>query len=297
MSYVELNRPTGKHISRLALRELNLLMRKHAVVMIGNTCAPGLFFPEKEEDMTGLQFAGAGHEPYTVCVANPSGTEQIYKNGVSFEAEPFMYLHIKPEWIHFDDYVAAMTSKYRQRVKKTFRDSSELEITETHPEQMPAALFDSCTSMLRSTLKQKTVLLNRDMGGIIKRFGEHYGHNFRMKVLSHHTKPVGFISYSISGSEIHAWHLGYLPEYAQNHQVYLRLMFELVKTGIESSIRTLHLGRTATEIKSTLGAVPYENHIVIFTSSRKLKWLLGLYKRHFYRPKSYILRSPFRVKT
>jgi len=54
----------------------------------------------------------------------------------------------------------------------------------------------------------------------------------------------------------------------------------------------VHLGRTATEIKSTYGAVPEENYFSFYSSSRFFQFLMRLADR-YYRPKAYTLRSPF----
>lgn len=39
------------------------------------------------------------------------------------------------------------------------------------------------------------------------------------------------------------------------------MLLDMVKKGIELKIKEIHLGRTATEIKSTIGAVPKNMHI------------------------------------
>jgi hypothetical protein len=87
--------------------------------------------------------------------------------------------------------------------------------------------------------------------------------------------------------------VGYEESIARETHIYQRMLYDLVKTGIENGCESINFGRTATEIKSTLGAEPIENHFVVFAQSKILRAMIRYYKKHHYRPKQYTLRRPF----
>ncbi len=90
-------------------------------------------------------------------------------------------------------------------------------------------------------------------------------------------------------------HMGFEPHYAQQSQFYQRSMMDLVRLAMEERKPLLNMGRTATEIKSTMGAVPVENSFVFFSPRPVVRALLRLYARRFHSLPDYTLRSPFKA--
>ena len=78
---------------------------------------------------------------------------------------------------------------------------------------------------------------------------------------------VGFITAIVDDEAVHAMHMGFEPHYAQQSQFYQRSMMDLVRLAMEERKPLLNMGRTATEMKSTMGAMPVENSFVFFQSS------------------------------
>ena len=73
------------------------------------------------------------------------------------------------------------------------------------------------------------------------------------------------------------------------------MMYDLIQYSIFNKKKTINIGRTATEIKSTLGAVPIENSFVLFTKSIILRFLLNLYTNYIHKTQVYTLRNPFKT--
>jgi hypothetical protein len=88
-------------------------------------------------------------------------------------------------------------------------------------------------------------------------------------------------------------HLGLTDQAAQD-QLYQRMMYDVIEYGIVQKDEFVCLGRTATEIKSTMGAVPVENSYVFHAKNKIIRNIIALYKNRFYKPKSYQLRNPFK---
>lgn len=294
VSYLELSRPTGKYVSRLIIRELNVFTRRHSILMIGNTCAPGHFFPVLDPDLGMDQFYREQSEHCGIFIANVKGPEQRYKEAITIKAEPFMILKMRKDWKTFDHYLSDMKSKYRIRANKVYEASEPLSYKIFEGEQISERVLADCARFLGKTLEQKTLAMHKDLGGIIHRFSEHYGKRFRILMYYLNNIPVGFISFSTENKNLNAWHVGYDAEIARDMHIYQRMLYDLIKQGIELKCNIINFGRTATEIKSTVGAMPLENHFVIYIRSKTIQFLLRFYKKYFFKPKEHELRHPFR---
>ena len=67
---------------------------------------------------------------------------------------------------------------------------------------------------------------------------------------------VGFSTTFINNKVVEAGYIGLDYEYNYKYAVYQKMLYNYVKQGIHYNSTELRLGRTAEEIKSTLGAEP-----------------------------------------
>ena len=88
--------------------------------------------------------------------------------------------------------------------------------------------------------------------------------------------------------------LGYDPVYLQENQLYLNMLYDLVREGIDKKVAQIDMSRTAVEIKSTVGAIPYDMFLYLKHTNAMLNktvdFVLGLVKPE----EQYVIRSPFR---
>ncbi|MFM7586588.1 MAG: hypothetical protein ACKO6M_06170, partial [Bacteroidota bacterium] len=108
---------------------------------------------------------------------------------------------------------------------------------------------------------------------------------------------VGFVTGLKIGDTLHALHLGYDAEKTEGMHLYERCLLDMVEMGIQMGVKTVQMGRTATEIKSTLGAEPLQNSLVFFVRNPLLRALLKAYARSVYQPPPFTLRHPFASKS
>jgi hypothetical protein len=294
LSFLELSRPTGRYVSRFLLRELNLLIRKHSILMIGNNCVPGYFFPKLENQRGLEQFFQNEKAACSVFIANVAGHNENIPGAVVFQSEPFMYLTLEPEWQNTNDYLQAMQSKYRVRTKKVLATSAGLTMQRFNGESLDSETLATCAAMLQHTLREKTLAMNKNLSGILQCFAEHFGSDFILDMYYLKNEPVGFITCTIADNQLIAWHLGYHADIAKETHIYQRMLFDLIDLGIQRRVGRIHFGRTATEIKSTLGAEPLDNQFVVFSRNRILLAMLRHYKKFHFRPKEYVIRRPFK---
>ncbi len=72
------------------------------------------------------------------------------------------------------------------------------------------------------------------------------------------------------------------------------MMIDTIGWCIENQKSSLCMGRTSTEIKSTLGAVPVENSFLFYSNSRFIRGIVKFYAKYIHKPKSYTIRRPFK---
>jgi hypothetical protein len=230
---------------------------------------------------------------YKVLVANVLERKEV-KGAIVVPAEPFMVLPIRPEWQSFEDYLGAMSTKYRTRAKKALKLAEGCEHVDLS--HAPVHTWAPWASyLLKQTLRDKTVTLPASLEVLLKVYKENLGEAFRVFGYRKDGHWVGFITAIVDDDAVHAMHMGFEPSYAQQSQFYQRSMMDLVRLAIEERKPLLNMGRTATEMKSTMGAIPVENSFVFFSPRPVVRALLRLYARRFHRLPNYTLRSPFKA--
>lgn len=169
--------------------------------------------------------------------------------------EPNMIIHLKPEWQSFDDYKSALKSKYRIKANKA-DSKSEVLVAKTFSKE-----DIQCHQKALQTLYQYTIanadfnaqVLNLKTYSYLK---ERFPKNFYVKGYFYDDSLVGFLSAMKNGNNLDAHFIGI--DYTKNRAlaIYPRILNDYVRLGIETMAKRINLGRTASEIKSTLGAVP-----------------------------------------
>lgn len=107
---------------------------------------------------------------------------------------------------------------------------------------------------------------------------------------------VGFTSVIRHGNELETYFLGYDESVQRENMLYLNMLYDILACGIHQSFKRIIFGRTALEIKSSIGAEPvelvgfmrYSNPII----HQNLSWIFPLLE-----PKvKWNPRSPFKLK-
>ncbi len=292
LSFMELSKPTGKYVYRIFMKLFNLFSRKGYIRVVGNTCAPGLIFPNIPRNSNSSQFIQSENS-CGVLVANVLGTEK-FTNATTILAEPFMLVKIDPNLQTLKDYLNQFSSKYRVRAQKVLKNSHEIEF-KTLNNYPSNDWISQCGKLLYHSLQNKTIAIGQNLSELIHCYQKTLGDQFKVHGYFLEGHLVGFISYIEEDNHIHATHLGIDENLPLTYSLYQRMMYDLIEYGILNQKHTINIGRTATEIKSTLGAVPIENSFVLFTKSKSLRFLMNLYANHIHKAPHYTLRNPFKT--
>lgn len=174
-----------------------------------------------------------------------------------FQVEPNFVMDLPTEWLSFDDYLNALSSKYRVRVKRALKKLSGIELKEFNVERILAhkTRINELYKQICENSAVNLVHLNEDYFVNLKYDLED---NFRLFGYFKDGLLIGFFTTIKNGEELEAHFLGY--DMAQNaeHQLYLNMLYDIIKTGITEKSTRIVFARTAHEIKSSVGAVAKE---------------------------------------
>ena len=196
----------------------------------------------------------------------PISNEFISLGYYSFNVEPNMKLELNANWNSFDDYLAAMKTKFRVKSKKAFKLSKELEVRDVSSENVPEHL-KLMTELYQKVSSKASFNLGEFNLKTYKGLKERLGDNYLLKSYWLKDKMVGFLSGIINQKSLDAHFVGIDYNLNKTHGIYQRMLYDYINIAIEKKLETINFGRTASEIKSSVGAVP--EHLTIYIRHKK----------------------------
>ena len=185
-------------------------------------------------------------------------TRQFLNFGYSeIKVEPNMIIQLRPEWKTFEDYKNILKSKYRVKANKADSKSSALETRlftehdfETYKDELQA-LYQN--TIANASFNAQVLNLNTyiHLRATLK-------DDFIVKAYFFEDKLVGFLTALFNKNTLDAHFIGLNYELNKFHAIYPRILNDYVRLGIEKQVSSINLGRTASEIKTTIGATPLE---------------------------------------
>ncbi len=180
-----------------------------------------------------------------------------FKSFYRFSVQPNMILNIKPEWDCFEDYSNDLSKKYRARLKSAKKkidgiQKLELDIQsiKKHQNEMNILYQNVAENAPFNTF----FLTEKHFESMKQNLKE----NFKVFGYFFNEKLIGFYTLIHNNNDIDTYFLGYDKEIQKEKQIYLNMLFDMTEFGISNQFKRIVFGRTALEIKSTIGAEPVE---------------------------------------
>ncbi len=174
-----------------------------------------------------------------------------------FTIQPSMVMDLRPEWNDFSDYLTALQSKYRVRVKRAFKKADGIEKRELDIDQI-AQHLDQIYELYRSIASNSGFnMINLNKNYLLE-LKKAFPEDFYLNGYFLNGELVGFYTTLFNYREMEAHFLGFDQELNLKHQIYLNMLYDMVRTGIENNAERIVFARTALEIKSSVGAVAHE---------------------------------------
>ncbi len=217
----------------------------------------------------------------------------LTKKGFSeFQIDVNMIMQISPAWKNLNDYLNAMVTKFRTKAKTALRKSEDLLILDMSLNEIE--LYKEKIQSLYIEVLNKSSFqfgtLNADSFVHLKK---NLGEDFILKGYFLGQELVGFSSAFLFNSILDANYVGINYELNQEYAIYQRMLYDYIELAIIRNCNELRFGRTAEEIKSSVGAVPVPMKLFIrhrnLIANRILRAIVGTIK-----PSEYELRRPFK---
>lgn len=174
-----------------------------------------------------------------------------------FEVEPNMIVEIPETWKTFEDYMAAISKKYRSRAKTIIKKGLGLERRSFNEEDITAnsekimALYNNVHLKAKFRLASLSATYFTAMKRALKdKFG--FVAYYRDEQL------VGFRTCFLLEKEVEAHFIGIDYSLNKELELYQNILYDYIREAIAGGAKDLQLGRTASEIKSNVGAKAHE---------------------------------------
>ncbi len=209
----------------------------------------------------------------------------------AFSVQPNMILALP--YGSFEEYLAAMTTKYRTRAKRAFKKAADLERRRLGLREIQQALPQ--LHALYTSVAQRSGFhwVSLD-DGYLPALQHHLPENFHLIGWYRQGQLVGFHTAIENGCELEAHFLGYEESANTAHQLYLNMLYDLVRLGIEGGFERVVLGRTALEIKSSVGASPQDLRIYLRLQHPWLRRLCSPLLHYLMPEERWVERHPFK---
>lgn len=182
----------------------------------------------------------------------------------SFAVEPNMRLPIL--WDNFESYKTALKSKYRIKVNKADSLSSQLKASSLTAKEI--RYHSRELQVLHCNITEKALFNAVDIEietyALLK---ERFDENISFNVYFKDEKIVGFMTAFKTGDTLDAHFIGINYDFNKTDAIYPRMLNDYVRLGLSLGVKEINLGRTASEIKSTIGAVP--EHLRCYVKHRR----------------------------
>lgn len=174
-----------------------------------------------------------------------------------FSVQPNMILNIKPEWKSFEDYSNDLSKKYRARLKSAKKKIDGIQKIEL--DILSIKKYQNEMNILYQNVAENapfnTFFLKENHFESMK---QNLQKNFKVFGYFFNEKLIGFYTLILNNNDIDTYFLGYDKEIQKEKQIYLNMLFDMTEFGVSNQSKRIVFGRTALEIKSTIGAEPVE---------------------------------------
>ncbi len=169
--------------------------------------------------------------------------------------QPNMVMKVRPEWQVVDDYITSMNKKYRTRYKRAKKKLDIIECNELDIETIKnnTKKLHSLYLNVSNNAKFNTFLLPENHFYSLKFYLKD---NFRVFGYYLNNKLIGFFTLIVNNKNLETYFLGYDTEHQYSNQLYLNMLYKMVKYSIDNRFLSIVYARTAMEIKSSVGAKP-----------------------------------------
>ena len=178
-----------------------------------------------------------------------------FKDYFQFSAQPNMFFDIPNHWKSEQDYIDALSKKYRDQYKRARKKADGIEKRKMHLEDIikhEETIYDLYYHVAKNA-HFNTFFLAKNHFRVFKEI-------LRDKFLFYgyflDEKLIGFNTIIKNGEVMDTYFLGYDDSIQREKMLYLNMLYDMVAYSINKGFKEIIFARTALEIKSSIGAKP-----------------------------------------
>ncbi|AUC16887.1 GNAT family N-acetyltransferase [Tenacibaculum sp. SZ-18] len=220
--------------------------------------------------------------------------ELLGYNYHSFNVEPNMLMQIDSDWNDFTDYLAAMKTKFRVKAKKAMEKSFPLEVIDITQHN-----FHDYAPEMETLYKNVSSKAGFNLGSFnletYNSLKEKLGEDYVIRIYLLKDKVVGYLSAMINQKDLDAHYVGIDYTYNREFAIYQRMLYDYIQLAIDKKLSQINFGRTASEIKSSVGAEP-QNLTIYFRHKNHIPNKIFSFFVNKIQPTPFNQKFPFKVK-
>lgn len=172
-----------------------------------------------------------------------------------FNTQPNMILALMENWASNEDYVASFSKKYRDQYKRAHKKiegviTKELTLEEIITQE--ERIYELYQHVAKNAPFNTFFLAKNHFSTFKKQCGQ----RFVLCGYYLNNQLVGFHTLLLNGTVLETYFLGYDEQVQKEKMLYLNMLYNMTRFGIEHQFKKIIFGRTALEIKSSIGAGP-----------------------------------------
>jgi hypothetical protein len=180
-----------------------------------------------------------------------------FQNHFKFSTQPNMLFDIPEHWKSEQDYIDALTKKYRDQYKRARKKAEGVEKKKMNLEDIikhEETIYDLYHHVAKNAHFNTFFLAKnhfRTFKELLKDKFLFYGYFLDEKL-------IGFNTIIKNGEVMDTYFLGYDDSVQREKMLYLNMLYDMVAYSINKGFKKIIFARTALEIKSSIGAKPQE---------------------------------------
>ena len=180
-----------------------------------------------------------------------------FKNNYRYSIQPNMIFEIQNNWKSEQDYIDALSKKYRDQYKRARKKADGIEKRKLHLDEITRyedTIYDLYFHVAKNA-PFNTFFLSRNHFRILK---ENLNDKFLFYGYFIDDKLIGFNTLIKNGTVMDTYFLGYDDSIQREKMLYLNMLYDMIAYSINKGFKEIIFSRTALEIKSSVGAKPIE---------------------------------------
>lgn len=176
---------------------------------------------------------------------------------LQYSTQPNMLFDIPSHWKSEQDYINALSKKYRDQYKRARKKSEDVVKRKMHLEDI-IQYEDTIYELYHHVAKNayfNTFFLSKNH---FRTFKEILKDKFLFYGYFMDGKLIGFNTLIKNGAVMDTYFLGYDESIQREKMLYLNMLYDMVAYSINKGFKEIIFARTALEIKSSVGAKPQE---------------------------------------